>query len=135
MLAVTKSTDESGRPAAEEGDDMQWHVDDVMTTESAPMELLRAMLEDEYAVQTARLTQLTVAARLPGRAGYDHHTLKVLTASARQRIADTAHALRRMSEGTYGVCTRCHRPIPLGRLHSVPCATHCTACERGLGLP
>jgi DnaK suppressor protein len=97
------------------------------------MELFRTMLEDQFAVQTARLTQLTVYARMPRPAGYDQHTLDVLTASVRQRIADTAHALRRMSEGTYGVCLRCDRPIPLGRLRAVPHATHCALCERGLG--
>ena len=92
-----------------------------------PMELLRVMLEDEFAVQTARLTQLTVYARRTGGAS---HNLDVLVASARERIADTAHALRRMSEGTYGVCADCHRPIPLGRLRAVPSATHCARCER-----
>jgi DnaK suppressor protein len=97
-----------------------------------PMELLRTMLEEQFAAHTARLTQLTVYARLPRHAGYDPHTLDVLAASARQRIAETARALRRMSEGTYGVCEGCHRPIPLGRLHAAPHATHCALCERGL---
>jgi DnaK suppressor protein len=97
------------------------------------MDLLRMMLEDEYAVQTARLTQLTMSAQMPRRAGYDQQTLDALTASTRQRIADTAHALKRMSEGTYGVCADCHMPIPLGRLHNVPEATHCALCERGHG--
>jgi RNA polymerase-binding transcription factor DksA len=95
-----------------------------------PMELLRTMLEDDFAAQTARLTQLTVYARLPRRAGYDAHTLNGLAADARQRIADTAQALRRMSEGTYGVCAECRRPIPLGRLRNTPHATHCTLCDR-----
>jgi len=95
-----------------------------------PMELLRSMLEEEFAVQTARLTELTVYARTPGRGGYDAHTLDLLAAAARQRIADTARALRRMSEGTYGVCGDCDRPIPLGRLHSMPYAGHCALCEQ-----
>jgi len=88
------------------------------------------MLEDDFAAQTARLTQLTVYARLPRRAGYDVHTLNGLAADARRRIADTAQALRRMSEGTYGVCAACRRPIPLGRLRNLPHATHCTLCDR-----
>ena len=96
-----------------------------------PMELLRTMLEDEFAVQTARLTQLTVYARTPGQGGYDRPTLDVLTASARQRIADAAHALRRMSEGTYGLCEQCHKPVPLGRLRAMPHAATCAVCERG----
>ncbi|UQU62703.1 TraR/DksA C4-type zinc finger protein [Couchioplanes caeruleus] len=95
-----------------------------------PMELLRSMLEEDFAVQTARLTQLTVYARMPGHGGYDAHALELLTAAARQRIADTAAALRRMAEGTYGVCGACERPIPLGRLRSVPSASLCGACEQ-----
>ena len=94
-----------------------------------PLELLRGMLEERFAVHTARLTALTVYGHLPGHAGYDRHTLEHLTASARQGIADTAQALRRMSEGTYGVCAGCHRQIPLGRLRTVPHATHCAQCD------
>jgi DnaK suppressor protein len=96
-----------------------------------PLELLRGMLEEEFAAQTTRLTELTVCARLPGRAGVDRQALNAQAAFARQRIADTAQALRRMSEGTYGICANCHKPIPLGRLRAVPYATYCTRCERG----
>ena len=95
-----------------------------------PMELLRVMLEEQFAVHTARLTQLTVYARLPRHAGYDPRSLDALAATSRQRIAETAQALRRMSEGTYGVCADCRKPIPLGRLRALPCATHCALCER-----
>ncbi|MEU8606487.1 hypothetical protein AB0C29_00560 [Actinoplanes sp. NPDC048791] len=63
-----------------------------------PMELLRAMLEEQFAVHTARMTQLTVYAHLPRHAGYDPQTLDLLTSSCRQRIAQTAQALKRMSE-------------------------------------
>jgi DnaK suppressor protein len=96
---------------------------------AAPVELLRGMLEDEFAVQTARLTQLTVYARLPRHAGFDQRTLEAHARSARERIADTAYALRRMSEGTYGVCAACRRPIPLGRLRAAPSATCCARCD------
>ncbi|WP_369077110.1 TraR/DksA family transcriptional regulator [Paractinoplanes maris] len=33
-----------------------------------------------------------------------------------------------MSEGSYGVCATCDRPIPLGRLRIAPTALHCTRC-------
>lgn len=95
-----------------------------------PMELLHAMLEEQFAVHSARLTQLTVYARLPRHAGYDLGTLEVLAAASRQRIAETAQALKRMSEGTYGICGECHESIPLGRLRTTPHAIHCVPCER-----
>jgi RNA polymerase-binding transcription factor DksA len=101
------------------------------TVAEEPLELLRSMLEEQFVLQTDRLTELTVYGRLPGHGGYDPHTLDILATAARQAIADTAQALRRMSEGTYGRCAECHRPIPLGRLHAVPHARYCTRCHRG----
>jgi DnaK suppressor protein len=98
-----------------------------------PMELLRGMLEEQYAVDTARLTRMTVHAALPQRFGRDIQTLATQTASVRQRIAETAQALRRMSEGTYGMCRDCRKAIPLGRLRTTPQAAHCVPCERRAG--
>jgi DnaK suppressor protein len=95
-----------------------------------PMELLHTMLEEQFAVHTNRLAELTVYGRLPGRAGHDVDELHVLAAHARQGIADTAQALRRMTEGTYGICADCRKPIPLGRLHSQPDARQCVRCQR-----
>jgi DnaK suppressor protein len=94
-----------------------------------PLELLRRMLEERFTLHTNLLTELTVQGRLPGRGGYDENILNALTAAARQGIADTAEALRRMSEGTYGVCDHCHNDIPLGRLRALPHARYCAPCQ------
>ena len=40
-------------------------------------------------------------------------------------------ALRRLEEGTYGVCVSCHNPIPYGRLLAMPEATYCVGCGAG----
>jgi RNA polymerase-binding transcription factor DksA len=95
-----------------------------------PMELLRSMLEERYAVDTDRLTRMTVHAALPQHFGRDMRTLAIQTASVRQRIAETAQALRRMSEGTYGLCEDCDNAVPLGRLRGTPHAAQCAPCER-----
>jgi RNA polymerase-binding transcription factor DksA len=94
------------------------------------MELLRTMLEEQLAVHTAKLTQLTVYARLPRQSRYDPHVLDTLATATRRRIAETAHALNRMSDGTYGSCEVCRKPLPLGRLRTMPHTTRCTLCER-----
>jgi DnaK suppressor protein len=94
------------------------------------MELLRTMLEEQFAVHTNRLTELTVYGRLPGHGGHEPDVLNALAAHARQGIADTAQALRRMTDGTYGTCEDCRRPIPLGRLRSLPHARQCVRCQR-----
>ena len=103
------------------------HLTDVA---DEPMELLRTMLEEQFAVHTNRLTELTVYGRLPGHGGHDPDVLQVLAAGARQGIADTAQALRRMTEGSYGICEDCGKPIPLGRLRSLPHARQCVRCQR-----
>jgi RNA polymerase-binding transcription factor DksA len=95
-----------------------------------PMELLRGMLEERYAVDTDRLTRMTLHAALPQQFGRDMHALATQTASVRQRIAETAQALRRMSEGSYGLCEDCDQAIPLGRLRGTPHAAQCVPCER-----
>lgn len=102
---------------------------DAPTLAAEPLGLLRSMLEEQFAVYTNRLTELTVYGRLPGNGGYDPQALDLLAATARQGIADTAHALRRMTEGTYGICEDCHKPIPLGRLRIVPQARYCSRCQ------
>lgn len=39
------------------------------------------------------------------------------------------HALRRMEEGTYGICDTCGREIPAERLEAVPYTTQCKECH------
>ena len=97
---------------------------------SEPMAQLRTTLKERFTAHTDRLTELTVYGRLPGRGGHRPDELHMLATHARQGIADTAQALRRMSEGTYGVCEDCRRPIPLGRLRSLPHARTCISCDR-----
>lgn len=100
------------------------------TVAGESVELLRAMLEERFALHSSLLTQLTMCRRLPDLGGYDQETLDAVEATSRRAIADTARALRRMSEGTYGRCEDCDAPIPLGRLRAVPHAGHCTRCQR-----
>ena len=40
------------------------------------------------------------------------------------------HAMQRMTEGRYGFCEDCHRPIPTERLTARPEATRCIECQR-----
>lgn len=97
---------------------------------AASMHLLRNMLEEQFAVHTARLTELTVYGRLTAHRRQDRQELERLAEAARQGIADTAHALQRMSQGTYGICEGCERPIPYGRLRTMPHATRCGRCPQ-----
>ena len=78
---------------------------------------------------TDQLAELTLRHRLTDLRGYDD-TLTALTTSPRQAVSDTALALRRMAEGSYGTCQRCTAEIPLPRLEILPHARFCVACQR-----
>ena len=44
-------------------------------------------------------------------------------------LAEIEHALRKLDEGTYGLCDSCGKPIPPDRLEALPQATLCLDCK------
>jgi len=38
-------------------------------------------------------------------------------------------ALEKIKKGTYGVCEKCGKPIPQGRLQAYPQASYCQKCK------
>ncbi len=40
-------------------------------------------------------------------------------------------ALKRIDDGTYGICVKCEKPIPVERLEAVPVTTKCIDCKNG----
>lgn len=60
----------------------------------------------------------------------DLGTDRLLVAQAERALASTESALSRMAEGSYGVCLRCARPIPLVRLRALPDTVSCVECSR-----
>jgi len=44
-------------------------------------------------------------------------------------LRDVQHALRRLEEGTFGICPECNEPIPPKRLNAVPWAKFCLPCQ------
>ena len=101
------------------------------STVQEPIELLRNGLEEQFQQSTDQLAELTLRSRQRGLGGHDHDTLAALIASARQTVSETAHALQRMAEGSYGTCERCAVDIPLQRLEILPHARFCVPCQRG----
>ena len=51
---------------------------------------------------------------------------------AKEELAAYAlnEALRRLREGTYGICAHCGNPIPTERLLVIPETEHCLDCRR-----
>jgi DnaK suppressor protein len=55
--------------------------------------------------------------------------LSLLEARTRMRN-QVDEALRRLDEGTYGICEDCGRPISPERLKAMPFARRCVECQR-----
>lgn len=56
-------------------------------------------------------------------------TLSRLEGRERHQLDEVNAALGRLEAGTYGVCERCSRPIPLARLRAMPSARYCVECQ------
>jgi RNA polymerase-binding transcription factor len=53
----------------------------------------------------------------------------MVTAAARQALADIELALIRMKDGNYGRCRACDAAIPLAVLTAIPTTTLCRSCH------
>jgi DnaK suppressor protein len=101
----------------------------VTRTVHDPLEVLRDILEEQFKRHTDQLAELTVRSQRPERGGCDDVALAGQIATCRRAVADTAQALRRMAEGSYGRCQRCGSGIPLARLELLPHARFCARCR------
>jgi RNA polymerase-binding transcription factor DksA len=59
---------------------------------------------------------------------FERQHVAALLSEARDHLANVDAALRRLGEGTYGVCERCGEPIGAGRLAARPAAVTCIRC-------
>lgn len=87
------------------------------------MQRIAALQQDEGATPEARQGQDTDAPGDSGDASVDlqdwddtHQEMADLQA----QVAEVEHALAKFDAGTYGICERCGRPIPLARLRVLP---------------
>jgi RNA polymerase-binding protein DksA len=61
---------------------------------------------------------------------YDRELDYTLEENSGHVLAEIDAALKRIEEGTYGVCSNCGKPIPEARLEALPWATLCIDCQR-----
>ena len=59
---------------------------------------------------------------------FERQHVAALLSQAREHLSHIESALRRVDEGSYGVCERCGRPIPAERLTARPSAATCVRC-------
>ena len=61
---------------------------------------------------------------------YDRELDEGLEEGAQQTLAEIDAALRRIDDGTYGICEVCGKPIPPERLAAIPWARLCIDDQR-----
>jgi DnaK suppressor protein len=100
-----------------------------MTISSTPARQdldLEAIRLDLEIAETTRARQL---ANLPAAAKDD--MVAVLHSESVERVlGEIRAALGRLDNGSYGLCTKCHGPIPPARLDLRPWAATCTTCAQ-----
>jgi DnaK suppressor protein len=64
-----------------------------------------------------------------GSATFARELDMTLEEQARESLEQIERALRRLEEGTYGMCARCQDAIPEARLEAMPEAELCLSCK------
>jgi DnaK suppressor protein len=90
--------------------------------------LERSMLATDRAAAPVELDQTTVG-RLSRMDSLQNQGLtRNLQERERVNLMEIEKALRRIEDGTYGLCTSCRDEIPFGRLLVMPETATCAAC-------
>jgi RNA polymerase-binding transcription factor DksA len=109
------------------------------TAEGDEPDVYRPLLVQQWRAQLEDVTRLSIdVAELPENDGHtgtgagteQTHIAVRLLAAARQQLEETEAALRRLDDGTYGLCERCQNVIDAGRLEALPAARLCMSCQR-----
>ncbi len=94
------------------------------------------------AVQTTKAQMAEKVGDLPdvsdrASEGYINELAVGLLAIEAAQLDEIEAAIRRIDDGTYGLCIDCGKPIPAGRLEVLPFAQRCLACKgiRERGMP
>lgn len=97
------------------------------------LEDVRAWLMERIATGTARLNEpieATTEQLDRARLITTRELQSALLAQAQQHLEHVEAALRRLDEGTYGICAICGDSINAERLSTLPYATTCVKCQQ-----
>ena len=61
---------------------------------------------------------------------YDRELSMNIASSEQELLYQIDDALKRLDDGSYGVCQQCNQPIAMSRLKAVPYASMCIGCQR-----
>lgn len=61
---------------------------------------------------------------------YERELAMNLASTEQEVLYQIDDALKRVEEGTFGICQQCNKPISLSRLKAVPYGPMCIECQR-----
>ena len=61
---------------------------------------------------------------------YERELSMNIVTSEQELLYQIDDALKRLDDGTFGLCQQCNQPITMSRLKAVPYASLCIACQR-----
>ena len=61
---------------------------------------------------------------------YERELSMNIVSSEQATLYEIDDALKRLDDGSYGICQQCNKPITMSRLKAVPYASLCIACQR-----
>ncbi len=61
---------------------------------------------------------------------YEREVSMNIVSNEQEILYQIDDALKRLDEGSYGVCQQCNQAITMSRLKAVPYASMCIACQR-----
>jgi DnaK suppressor protein len=112
-----------------------------MPTDERDLQAIRAELEARLHATRARIAALAKRPERGSGLGFGKRigdgTTEAVTRltdigvgqSLEQTLARTERALKKLDEGTYGICDRCGEPISPGRMRALPDGVLCLDCS------
>ena len=61
---------------------------------------------------------------------YDRELSMNIVSTEQETLYQIDDALKRLDDGSYGICQLCNEPIAMSRLKAVPYASACIKCQR-----
>ena len=61
---------------------------------------------------------------------YERELSMNIVSSEQEILYQIDDALKRLDDGSYGICQQCNKPISMSRLRAVPYASLCIECQR-----
>jgi DnaK suppressor protein len=90
-------------------------------------------IEDESRHDSARETGIDLAGYAEtGTDSFERETALNIASSESDRLAEIGDALKRIEDGTYGICEGSGKPIPRKRLEAFPSARYCIEYQEEL---